>query len=301
MGRLPDFVVIGAMKSGTTSFAAYLDQHPEVAVSSPKEPNFFATPGNWNRGIDWYKDLFPVDVPVVGEASVFYTMTPEYVGAAQRIRQTIPEVRLIYLVRDPIERMRSMFVHRADKHQGKGRSLAESIERQPAYLEISRYGHQLEPYLELFAEDQILVLTTDELRMDPDAVLSRAFRHIGVDPGVRVPTEELLNRGDEKKNLGDVGFSLAKAIYVTGVRKLLPVRTRQTIKSWFSTDFTNELLQLDAATETDLRRSLAPDMEVIRRLVMASGAEVPPWLRPPDRPLGSANTGESGANGSSDQ
>lgn len=291
MGRLPDFVVIGAMKSGTTSFAAYLDQHPEVAVSNPKEPNFFADPGNWDRGLAWYEDLFPGNVPVVGEASVFYTMMPEYVGAAQRIRQTIPDVRLIYLVRDPIERMRSMFIHRADKHQGLARSLTESIERQPAYVEISRYGHQLEPYLELFSEDQILVLTTDELRVDPDSVLSRAFRHIGVDAGVRVPAEELLNRGDEKKLLGDVGFSLAKAIHITGVRKLLPAKTRLAIKHWFSKDFTEDLLQLDENIERDLRAHLAPDMEVIRRLVVASGAEVPRWLQPPGPPLGSANTG----------
>jgi hypothetical protein len=291
VGRLPDFVVIGVMKSGTTSFAAYLDQHPQVAVSKPKEPNFFADPGNWDKGLEWYKSLFPGNVQVVGEASVFYTMMPEYGGAAERIRSTIPEVRLIYLVRDPIERMRSMFIHRADKHQGTGRSLAESIELQPAYVEISRYGHQLEPYLELFGEEQILVLTTDELRTNPDAVLSRAFRHIGVDPAVRVPAEELLNRGDEKKLLGDVGFSLAKAIHVTGVRKLLPAKTRLAIKHRFSRDFTEDVLRLNEATEKRLRNILAPDMEVIRRLVVASGADVPPWLRHQIDPLGSASTG----------
>lgn len=291
MGRLPDFVVIGAMKSGTTSFAAYLDQHPQVAVSNPKEPNFFADPGNWDKGVEWYGSLFPGNVQAVGEASVFYTMMPEYVGAAERIRSTIPEVRLIYLVRDPIERMRSMFIHRADKHQGLGRSLAESIERQPAYVEISRYGHQLEPYLELFPEEQILVLTTDELRTDPDAVLARAFRHIGVDPEVIVPAKELLNRGDEKKLLGDVGFSLAKVIHVTGIRKLLPAKTRRAIKHRFSRDFTEDVLGLSEATEKGLRNILAPDMEVIRRLVVASGAEVPPWLRPQREAWGSSGTG----------
>jgi hypothetical protein len=278
MGRLPDFVVIGAMKSGTTSLAAYLDRHPDVAVSTPKEPNFFADPGNWERGLGWYKGLFPDGVQVVGEASVFYTMVPEYVGAPARIRRTVPEVRLIYLVRDPIERMRSMFVHRADKHRGQGRTLAESIERHPAYLEISRYGRQIEPYLELFREDQILILTTDELRTSPDTLLSRAFRHIGVEPTAS-PMRILLNRGDEKRNLGDVGYWLAKAIHKTGARRWLPPVVRRTFKVLFSTKFTHDLLRLDAAMERDLRKNLAPDMEVIRRMVTASGAAIPDWLQ----------------------
>ena len=169
------------MKSGTTSFASYLDHHAEVSMSVPKEPNFFADPGNSSRGIDWYRSLFSTDVPAAGEASVFYTMVPEYVGAPARIRRTIPDVRLLYLVRDPIERMRSMFVHRAEKHQAMAHSLSEAILRNPAYTAISNYGRQLEPFLELFNEEQILVLTTDELRADPDALLARSFRHIGVD------------------------------------------------------------------------------------------------------------------------
>lgn len=130
------------MKSGTTSFASYLDHHPEGALSKPKEPNFFADPGNWDRGFDWYTSLFPTDVLVAGEASVMYTMVPEFVGAPERIRQTIPDVRLLYLVRDPIERMRSMFVHRAEKHQARARSFSEAIVRNPAYLAISDYGRQ---------------------------------------------------------------------------------------------------------------------------------------------------------------
>ena len=281
MGRLPTFIVIGAMKSGTTSYAWYLDHHPEVAVSRPKEPNFFAEPGNWGRGVDWYKSLFSSDVPCAGEASVMYTMVPEFVGAPGRIRQTVPDVRLLYLVRDPIERMRSMFVHRAEKHQARGRTFSEAIVQNPEYVAISQYGRQIEPYLELFKEEQLLIVTTDELRADPGAALARSFHHIGADPTFLVSTDQVLNSGAGKRYLSDLGFALAGMIHRTGVRNRMPLKMRRKFKDWFSSAITEEILHLEDHVERDLRNALAPDMAVIRRMVEASGGQVPGWLQNP--------------------
>jgi len=272
-------MLIGAMKSGTTSFASYLDQHPEVAITKPKEPNFFADPGNWYRGLDWYMSLFPTESLIAGEASVMYTMVPEYVGAPERIRQLVPDVRLLYLVRDPIERMRSMFIHRAEKHQARARTLSEAIAKDPAYLAISQYGQQLNPYLELFNREQILVLTTDELRADPAALLARSFRHIGADPTVRVTTNEVLNSGAEKKHLSDFGFTLAKVVHKTGLRDWMPLKVRRRMKHWLSFEITDEALHLEDNVETKLREILASDLMVIGRMVRESGAEVPLWLQ----------------------
>ena len=113
MKRLPDFMVIGAMKAGTTGLAFYLGQHPDVFISSTMEANFFADPGNWHRGVGWYQRLFDSEKLHVGDGSVRNTMVPEYTGAPERIGRLLPDVRLVYLVRDPIERLRSMFIHRA--------------------------------------------------------------------------------------------------------------------------------------------------------------------------------------------
>lgn len=279
MARLPSFVVIGAMKSGTSSLATYLGAHPGVTMSRPKEPNFFADPGNWDKGLDWYRELFPSDATIAGEATTRYTMSPLYVGAAERIHRIIPEARLIYLVRDPIERMRSMFVHQADKHQTSYRSLAEAIERDPTYLEISRYGTQVRPYLDLFEEGQILIFTTDELRDLPDAAMTRAFAHIGADPNVCVSTSRFYNRGDDKKHLGQTGFALAKLIEATGLKNLVAPGVRRKIKHWFSDDFSRRALEIDPSTERDLRTELGPDMAVIRDVALKSGAYIPPWLQ----------------------
>lgn len=278
MGRLPTFIVIGAMKAGTTSLAAYLNQHPEVAMSEKKEPNYFADPGNWQRGLEWYAGLFPEGARAAGEASVFYTMVPEYTGAPERIKQTIPEVRIIYLVRDPIERMKSMFVHRAEKDRATGRSLSETIVKIPSYFAISRYDFQLEPYLSLFDREQILVVTTDELRADPDHLLARSFRHIGVTSDKRVSTNQILNRGADKRFLSGFGFRVAKVFHKTGVRERLPPRLRKAAKRTLSRKITSDMLFLDSDTERDLRNRLAPDLRIVRDLVFASGAGVPSWL-----------------------
>lgn len=266
------------MKCGTSSLAAYLDAHPSVAVSRPKEPNFFADPGNWEKGLRWYEELFSADVPIAGEATTRYTMVPRYVGAPKRIHQTIPEVKLIYLVRDPIERMRSMFVHEADKHQTSHRSLAEAIDRDPAYLEISRYGTQLQPYLDLFNVDQILVLTTDELRDSPDLAMARTFAHIGADSQVQVPTRHLYNSSSGKKQLSDSGFILARLIHKTRVREWLNPGVRRRLRNLLSADFTEDALHIEATAAEELRRALAPDMKTVRDLVAKSGALVPSWL-----------------------
>jgi len=114
-GALPNLVVVGAMKCGTTALHGFLDRHPEIAMSDPKELNFFFGPaagsgddapwaeGNRHRGVGWYRHQFPVAAPVRGESSPGYT-SPSEPHVAARMAALIPGARLVYLVRDPVER-----------------------------------------------------------------------------------------------------------------------------------------------------------------------------------------------------
>src|SRR4029079_2322923 len=104
---LPTFIVIGAMKAGTTSLARYLGEHPDVFVCSPKEPQFFIESGTWDRGVAWYRELFAGgrDSIARGEASTDYSKLPRHGGVVDRIAEVAPEARIVYLVRDPIERI----------------------------------------------------------------------------------------------------------------------------------------------------------------------------------------------------
>src|SRR5215211_9390855 len=108
--RLPNFLVIGAMKAGTTSLYHYLRHHPQVFMPEIKELNFFNPLRNWRRGVEWYEEQFegiPDSVVAIGEASTSYTKFPWIREVPARITSVLGEIRLIYVVRDPIERMQS--------------------------------------------------------------------------------------------------------------------------------------------------------------------------------------------------
>src|SRR5579871_4715010 len=104
----PQAFLIGAQRAGTTSLSGLLDQHPDIVLSTPKEPDFFSV--NWEEGLGWYRSRFHRDATILLDASVSYTMTgrddasgtlPDTVPS--RILETSPHAKFIYLVRDPAE------------------------------------------------------------------------------------------------------------------------------------------------------------------------------------------------------
>ena len=112
--RLPDFVVIGAPKSGTTSLWSYLRAHPQIYMTPEKEPEFFNDEEHWSRGVSWYERLFADagDALVVGEASVRYAAyRPASASVPQRMAGVIPDAKLVYVVRHPVHRMVSTWWH----------------------------------------------------------------------------------------------------------------------------------------------------------------------------------------------
>jgi sulfotransferase family protein len=179
---LPNLIVIGAAKCGTTSLHEYLDEHPDVAMSREKELNFFVEEKNWPRGIAWYESQFDADVPVRGESSPTYTAYPEYHGVPERIRSVVPEAKLVYLVRDPIDRIVSHYLHRTTvRPQPLPDALATDHLRE-RLVAVSRYWLQLSRYLEHFSEEQILVVDSGELRRDRAGTMRRIFGFAGADP-----------------------------------------------------------------------------------------------------------------------
>jgi Sulfotransferase domain len=182
--RLPTFLVIGAMKCGTTSLHRYLALHPEIGVPADKELHFFSKPEMHARGLDWYARQFPGGLPCRGEASVTYAKCHLYPGTAERIRDALPGVRLIYLVRDPVERAISHYFHKRRRQLERRpleQALTEPVENN--YTLTSRYMMQLDAYLPYFAEDDMLVVELDTLAADPTGCMRRIFRFLGVDAG----------------------------------------------------------------------------------------------------------------------
>lgn len=170
------------MKAGTTSLHFYLSLHPEIFMSEEKEPTFFTTEKNWHRGVEWYSSLFETSLPLRGESSPDYTKFPAIDGVPRRIHSVLPDARMIYLVREPIERLVSHYVDAYSfgrVHQSIDRELANFETHH--FVNCSRYSMQVEQYLEYFDADRVRVITTEELRSDPDATMRAVFEFLGVD------------------------------------------------------------------------------------------------------------------------
>ncbi len=190
VGALPNLIIIGAQKCGTSGLHYHLGLHPEVSMSKPKELNFFIEERNWGRGEDWYRRHFDPNAKVRGEASPNYTAFPQHVGVPERMASVVPEAKLIYLIRDPLERIAAHWVHNYAKRREKG-TLAETLTHpNTSYVTRSLYAMQLERFLAHYPKEQILVFQQSELRHKRMETLRQVFEFIGVDPDFNHPRFE---------------------------------------------------------------------------------------------------------------
>lgn len=247
---LPTFLIIGASKCGTTSLYAYLAQHPDVFMSSPKEPNFFnrdpADPRSdlpWSRR-DGYEGLFAAGsgARARGEASAAYLWSPRAPGA---IRDAIPAARLIVLLRDPVARAFSAWLHLRQRglepigdffdavDAEAERSASEELSNLTRYVEAGRYHEQLQRWLSVFAVGQLQVHLTEDLERDPLTVVARCCEHIGVDAGFRPDTTIRHNRSGVARSprLGRAIHGWGRSRLSAAVRAVVPRRTRASVRS----------------------------------------------------------------------
>ncbi len=182
-GALPNLIVIGSQKCGTSGLHYYLGLHPEISMSDPKELNFFIAERNYPLGLDWYRAQFDPQAKVRGESSPNYTAYPQHVGVPERMHSVVPEARLLYMVRDPIDRIAAHWVHNFAKRREKG-DLAETLlHRNTSYLARSHYYTQLQQFLRLYPREQVLLLEQEDLRKRRLETLRQVFEFVGVDPG----------------------------------------------------------------------------------------------------------------------
>ncbi len=177
---LPNLIVIGAQKCGTSGLHYYLGLHPEVSISTPKELNFFIAERNWPRGLDWYRGRFDATARVRVDASPNYTAYPQFEGVPERMAGLVPDARLIYIVRDPIARIAAHWVHNYSKgrHDGAPEAILSPT---ASYIDRSRYAMQLERFLAVYPREQILVIENEDLRVRRDETLRTVFEFAGAD------------------------------------------------------------------------------------------------------------------------
>ena len=194
---LPTFILAGAPKSGTSALWGYLDEHPDICMAREKEPRFFshitgkleqgkidfgpARSGRYAKGIEWYKNLFYncKSSTIIGEASTYYFYAHDSVAL---IKKHIPDVKLIFLLRDPVKRLYSHYWQET-KIGFKFPEFSEMVKtdhpRFLFYCHVSAYRKHLARFYRSFPSENILVLTMESLWNDPDRSLAKIYRFLG--------------------------------------------------------------------------------------------------------------------------
>jgi hypothetical protein len=182
--RGPDFIGIGAQRTGTSWIYACLYEHPQICMPQ-KEISFFSRDRNWSRGFEWYERIFTECPPsaIAGEFSTSYLTDTD---APARIADRYPGVQLIVSLRHPADRAYSSYLN--DIVAGvvpAATGFKRALELHPEYVEGGRYARHLRRYLEVFPRDQLLVSLFDDARREPLSAIREIYRFVDADPRFR--------------------------------------------------------------------------------------------------------------------
>lgn len=290
---LPNFFIVGAAKSGTTSLYRYLSMHPQVYMSTNKEPRFFSLPEGQPpdfRGpgdieishrcsitdLAEYEALFDNadDAIAVGESSVTYLWSQD---AAERIHKKVPHARIIIVLRNPVERAWSGYLHKMRENVEPCTSFAEALAEEVAgkrcdwaplwhYRDMGFYHDQLTRYLDLFGPEQVKVFLFEDLKADPHSMVRSIFKFLGVDPGFEPNLKTRENVTGVPKSRVLQNLLNSRGSLKTVLRCLLPKR----LAHGLATKVRNRNLgKPDRPTETfeELRKTYREDILQLQELI----------------------------------
>jgi hypothetical protein len=237
-------IIIGAMKSGTTTLFDLLARHPAIAPSLDKEPGFFAFEEKFSRGFDWFDTLFEFDEAVHRyrlEASTDYTKAPFVTGAWDRMTaDPSVEVKLLYIMRHPLQRIESHANHTQRKRKEIGQVVSPRPDHgldaglSPVSLMVSAYATQLDQYSAARAAGNLHWLTLEELTSDPEATLGAIWRFLGLDAPGPVSKVTAQNVSANRTELHPIWGRITGNPHLLGAAKaLLPRGARGQLKSMF--------------------------------------------------------------------
>ena len=263
------FFIIGAMKAGTTSLFEHLATHPELYPSPAKEPRFFLLEAPTADERKAYETLFAdrESEKWAFEASTGYTKHPVQRGVPARIRAESRDPRFIYMMRDPIDRIYSHYLHVYATGQ-ETRSFPKAIESDAEFLNVSRYSMQLSQYFDEFCEESVHLLVMEEFSQNKNSQLRNVFTFLDVDPNFRPPNVERVYHQTSQRTMLGVGLQrvhyqtknirkrLASRPILSGVANRLAISTRP-----FRKPVPKKSEIRDTAVEQLLREQLREDVE----------------------------------------
>lgn len=279
---LPNFIIVGAPKAGTTALYHYLSEHPQVFMSEPKEVNYFSKDEIEAQGLyyqdfkakdlDSYEKLFDegIEKKAVGEGSVSYLFYPQ---TPQKIKDVLPDVKTIILLRNPLDRGYSHYlmdyrlglvnvtydeiVYKTTKHE-------ELSLYYQQHVELGFYYEQVKRYIDTFGEKQVKIYLQEDLRDDPDHVIGDLYDYLELNKTFTPNTDQKHNSFSMPKN------SLIQKLYRSGfIRttffKLLPNNVKELL---FNTFFERAIKpKLSSKTRKYLLKLYEPDIKNLEKLI----------------------------------
>ncbi|GAA4637694.1 sulfotransferase [Actinoallomurus vinaceus] len=301
---LPSFLVIGAPKAGTTALHAALARHPDLFLSRVKEPKFFLTdgppptrggPGDaqtyrehvWRR--EDYEALF-ANAPegtLRGESTPFYLHDRD---AQLRIRALIPDVKMIALIRDPVERAHSNWTHLWSAGLEPIDNVVDACAAEPEriaadwaafwrYVDLGKYGEQLQHLYKVFPRDQVLVLRYKRIHTEPAATLDRICEFLGVRTGMidSIPRENVTNHVADSPSTRALRQALRAG---TRIGRRMPLPVRRLARGPLLAALHRERRPRQPLTWDDRRQLIPYFADDIRLLEEITGEDYSDWLRP---------------------
>jgi len=279
---LPNFIIVGAPKAGTTSLYHYLSEHPDVFMSEPKEVNFFSREEIEAQGlyyadfkakdIDAYQRLFDgvKNQQAVGEGSVSYLYYPK---TAEKIKSALPDVKIIILLREPVARAFSHYL--MDLSLGLVEMSFEDIVSRKSmdkhavlfyqqYVELGLYYEQVKRYLDVFGKEQVKIYLQEDLRYHSDDVILDLYDFLGIDNAYKPDTERQHNTFSMPKN------NMMRSLYTSDfmralVRKILPDTLKSMMKGLVFDPKAKPELALESKAQ--LQRLYAKDIAKLEGLI----------------------------------
>jgi sulfotransferase family protein len=274
-GRRPDFMIIGAMKSGTTTLYHYLGRYSRIFMCYPKEPMFFSR--QYSKGLDWYFSLFSGagEDQICGEASTCYSRWPYFGNVAARIREAVPDSKFIYVMRHPVERAYSHYRHEAEERQSPGDSdfisFKRALEELPEIFQTGLYRLQIEKFLEYFPRDRLLPVFFEDLTRNPGPLLEEVQLFLGLEPEDRVLESEIVANAFGSRMVAREEQAFRDSVHRTPAVSAIVNRIPAGLRPWIRTGFKLPISIVNLATRRrvrNLKQQIEPLEDAMRRQLL---------------------------------
>lgn len=259
------------MKCGTSTLHDQLGANDGLFMSEPKEPNFFSDDPVYDRGLGWYEALFEAAAPnqLCGESSTHYSKRATHPKAAERLVDALPEARLLYVVRDPIDRIVSQYIHEWSQREVRS-EIDRAVEDFERFADYSCYARQLRPYLEAIGADRVLLVFFERLVAEPGPEFARIGRFLGIESALRWDvTRGAQNASRERMRKSPLRDAIVDAPGLATLRRrFIPQSLRDRVKRFWQLD---QRPRLSAEARTRLEAILDPDLAELGRWLGVDG------------------------------